>query len=83
MTLAQFAHAWLERQGMIDTDSVFDAQIGRNVLRLIHHLEQDVCSLKDVLLLFAIVTNMYKAYDDAQSDIWQAYRREERRRKAS
>lgn len=80
MTISQFALRWLAKQGMIDTESAYDTRVGQEVLRLVEFLEREIHGLKDILLLFALVTAIYKAYDDQECDIWYQFRGEQRRK---
>ena len=73
MTVQQFARHWLERQGMLNTESDYDKQVGQDVLAMINFIEAQHHDYSSLMLLFAMLTAIYKAYDDKDNAIWRDY----------
>ena len=82
MTVSQFTHRWLARQNMLNTESVYDAYIGREVLHIVEFLQRSAYSVRDLSLVLPMVLEIYRGFSDQDNEVWRQYRDEQRRKSA-
>lgn len=73
MNSRQFAHAWLEREGLFDKDSDYEGWLGRCVMDVWNFIADQEHSGMSAAFLFSCLTSIHNAYMSTDHPIWQEY----------